>query len=194
MARIFATHDPFLQSNAQVLLLPVCTDGNILHPVLARCKSLFIDNYNDYRTKAITGELTFGDVLLNKVPKQLTGLGVQTGMAEYIANLLVAKSVEQRVSTRTLTTCLQALKPQLYQLMRYQGVRRVAFIASPLLLHADKHISGGALLDAQGIIDSFSVLADIPKLTIEVHYGRDTPLPNFHHTPQKSLESYDESR
>lgn len=178
MARILATHEPFLQSSAQMFILPVCTDGNISHPVLMRCKSLFIDNYNDYRNKAMTGELIFGDALLNKVPKQLTGLGVQTGGVEYIANLLVAKSVEQRVSPRTLIGCLKILKPKLYHLMRYQGVRRVAFIASPLLMNADTHESSGVSIDVQDIIDSFRVLADIPKLTIEVHYSRDTPLPN----------------
>lgn len=185
MARILATHEPFLQSRAQVLVLPVSMDGNILHPVVARCKTLFADNYDRYRKLAVAGELGFGEVLLSRVPRQQAGLGVQTGRADYIANLVVQQFVEHRVSVRTLTTCLKSLKPVIYQLMRYQGVRRVAFIGSPLLTEQSP-------LTAQMILETWlSVFEDMPKLTVELHFAKDTPLPE---TLQKPLENLSQTR
>lgn len=60
MAIILPTHEPFLQTKAQVLVLPVSADGNILHPVLMRCKSLFADNYQIYYKSAMQGGVKAG--------------------------------------------------------------------------------------------------------------------------------------
>lgn len=186
MARILATHEPFLQSRAQVLVLPVSVDGNIVHPVVARCKTLFADNYERYRKMVSAGELGFGEVLLSRVPRQQTGLGVQTGRVDYIANLMVQQFVGHQVSVRTLIACLSSLKTMLYELMRYQGVRRVAFIGSPLLTEQ-------SLLTAQMIVEAWcAVFEDIPKLTIELHFAKDVPLPEI--LPQKMLENLPQTR
>ncbi len=187
MATILTTHEPFLQTRAQVLVLPVSTDGNLLHPVLTRCKSLFMDNYDSYRKGAMSGELMLGQVMLNKVARQQTGLGVQSGQVDYIANLMVQKFVAHNVSRRTLTRCLQALKPLVYNLMRYHGVRRLAFLGSSLLtqhtlLEHDEYsvppITADEIVAVWG-----QVFADVPKLTIEIHFAKETPL------PQKTLEN-----
>lgn len=191
MARIFALHEPFLQSKAQLLVIPVSADGHILHPVIARSKSMFVDNYDSYHKKARAGELLLGDVLLHKIQKQHTGLGVQMGGAEYVAHIIAHQSPVQPISVRTFTKCLNNFKPHLYELMRYKGVRRVAILGSALL--------GSALLatqmDGHGMVEWLTadnimsacndVFADIPKITVGVHFSRTTALP----ITQKVLEN-----
>lgn len=185
MAHILATHDPFLQSKAQLFVLPVSTDGNILHPVVARCKTMFAENYQVYYQSAVMGELTLGQVMLNRVSRQQTGLGVRTDNAEYVANLLVQKFAYHQVSERMFLLCLKTLKPMVYELMRYQGLRRVAFIASPLLV---QHTDVPTALTAGQIIELWTqVFGDVPKLSIFIHFAKDVIL------PKKVLENQSES-
>lgn len=177
---IFTTHAPLLQSKAQLIILPMSADGNILHPVVARTKSVFFDNYDRYHKQAIAGELKLGDVLVCRIAKQHTGLGVQTSTAEYVANLIAQKSPEQPISVRTLTLCLNNLKPKLYELMRYQGVRRVAFLGSALLKTQMTDGETVAWLTPERILTvCHEVLGDVPKLSIEIYFGKDTPLPTL---------------
>ncbi|MDO4896580.1 MAG: hypothetical protein Q3971_04380 [Moraxella sp.] len=183
---VLASHEPFLQSKAQLLVLPVSTDGNICHPVVARCKSLFFDNYDHYYKKAIVGELSLGDALVCRLNKQLTGLGVQTGRAEYIANIVTQKSPTHPISTRMFVLCLKNLKPQLYELMRYKGIRRVAMLGSALLVQQMTDEKDVMFLTAERVLQiCYDVLGDVPKMTLEVHFGRDVPLPVL----QKTLEN-----
>lgn len=174
---VLASHEPFLQSKAQLLILPVSTDGNICHPVVARCKSLFFDNHEYYYKKAIAGELSLGDALVCRLNKQLTGLGVQTSRAEYIANILTQKSPTHPISVRMFALCLKNLKPQLYELMRYKGIRRVAMLGSALLVQ-ERADDTGVFLTAERILRVCDdVLGDVPKMTLEVHFSKDMPLP-----------------
>ncbi|WP_029103016.1 hypothetical protein [Moraxella caprae] len=176
---IFASHEPFLQSKAQMLIMPVSTDGNIAHPVIARCKGLYADNYEHYQKKAIGGELSLGDAMVFRISKQTTGLGVQMGGAEYVGSLVIQKFPEQPISVRMLTRSLTALKPHVYELMRYKGLRRVAILGSALLVKNATAQEGGTVewLTAEHIMNVCQdVLGDVPKLTVEVHFGRDIPL------------------
>lgn len=182
MATILSTHEPFLQSKAQVFILPVSTDGNLLHPIVARCKTMFADNYDHYHKKALVGELLLGDVLLHKIQKQHTGLGTHVGGADYIANLAVQKFPEHAITERMLTQCLKALKPKLYDLMRYHGVRRVAVVASAFLIATPNNT-----INAQQIFCAWeNIFGDTPKLTIELHFGKETDLSKI---SQKTLET-----
>lgn len=188
---MWATHEPFLQSKAQLLVLPMSADGNILHPVVARCKSQFLDNYGEYHKKAVAGELNVGDVWIHTLTKQLTGLGVQTNRAEYIANIIAQKSPKHPISVRMFERCLVNLKPQIYDLMRYKGLRRVAVLGSALLIADDNPNPNSQItwLTPEHILQiCHQVLGDVPKLTIEVHFGKDTPLPILP-SPQKVLEN-----
>ncbi|WP_066805326.1 hypothetical protein [Moraxella oblonga] len=177
---MWATHEPFLQSKAQLLVLPMSADGNIFHPVVARCKSQFYDNYDYYHKKATAGELNLGDVWIHTLTKQLTGLGVQTDRVEYIANIIAQKSPKHCISVRMFERCLINLKPQIYDLMRYKGLRRMAILGSALLVNDESPNPNSQItwLTPQDILQScHTVLGDVPKLTIEVHFGKDTPLP-----------------
>lgn len=183
MAIILPTHEPFLQTKAQVLVLPVSADGNMLHPVLARCKTLFADNYQHYYKSAIQGELKLGQVMINRLQKQHTGLGVQTGRVEYIANLITQEVVSHRISCRTLHSTIKTLRPKIYDLMRYHGIRRLAFIGSPLLMTQPDELPS---INADDILSVWmEVFGDMPKLTIELHFSKDTVLP----TIKKPLEN-----
>lgn len=161
-----------------MLIMPVSTDGNIAHPVIARCKGLYADNYEHYQKKAIGGELSLGDALVFRISKQTTGFGVQTGGAEYVGSLVVQKFPEQPISVRMLTRSLTALKPHVYELMRYKGLRRVAILGSALLVKdATQESSTVEWLTAEHVLNVCQdVLGDVPKLTVEVHFGRDIPL------------------
>ncbi len=183
MAIILPTHEPFLQTKAQVLVLPVSADGNILHPVLMRCKSLFADNYQIYYKSAMQGELRLGQVMINRLQKQHTGLGVQTGRTEYIVNLITQEFVSHRISSQTLKIAIKNLKPKIYDLMRFNGIRRLAFIGSPLLMtHLDKLPN----INADDIASIWhDIFCDITRLTIELHFSKDTVLPII----KKSLEN-----
>lgn len=186
MARIFAVHEPFLQSKAQLIAMPVSKDGHVSHPVVARAKSMFATSYDDYYKKAVAGELSLGDVLLHKIPKQHTGLGVPSGGADYVANLIAHTSPEQPISVRMFTNCLKHLKPKLYELMRYQGLRRVALLGSAFLVKEMTDDGAVAWLTTERIVQvCHDVLSDVPKLSVDVHFGRDVNLADL----QKVLEN-----
>lgn len=185
---MLVSHEPFLQSRAQMLIMPASTDGNISHPVVARCKSLFADNYEHYHHKAMAGELLLGQALVYRLTKQTTGLGVQTSSAEYVGSLIAQKSPEHPISVRLFQQCLSHLKPQIYELMRYRGVRRVSLLGSALIVKEGVKTDGEAVqwLTAKRVVQScHEILGDVPKLTIEVHFGKNIPLAEL----QKILES-----
>ncbi len=176
---VLVSHEPFLQSKAQMLIMPVSTDGNISHPVIARCKRLFADNYDQYQKKAMGGELVLGEAWICRLARQTTGLDIQTGGAEYIANLITQKFPEQPISVRLFRRCLVSLKPQIYELMRYKGVRRVAILGSALVVKDMPNQESGVIewLTAEKVVKICQeVLGDVPKLTIEVYFGKNIQL------------------
>lgn len=175
---VLISQERFLQSKAQMLVLPVSADGQITHATVAYCCRLFLQSYEQYRKQAMAGELTLGRVLIYRLQSQ-AGLGMPTTSVNYVANMVIQQSAEHPVSVRTLRTCFTALKPKLYELMRYQGLRRVAILGSAL-------IREGGVLDATQVVQVCDeVLGDVPKLTVEVYFGKETPLPVL----QKVLET-----
>ena len=179
---ILPTHERFLQSRAQMLIMPVSTDGNISHPIIARCRHLFTENYDTYHKKASAGELMLGDVLVCRLTRQLTGLGVQTNKADYIANLVAHQFAERPISVRAFRRCLSNLKFELFELMRHKGLRRVALLGSALLMveQPDEVQSSIEWLNPDSILGVCQeVLGELPKLTMEVYFAQDTPLPTL---------------
>lgn len=175
---ILVSQERFLQSKAQMLVLPVSADGQISHATVAHCCRLFVQNYEQYRKKATAGELMLGEVLVHRLQSQ-AGLGASTTSVDYVANMVVQQFAEHVVSVRMLRTCLVALKPKLYELMRYQGLRRVAILGSAL-------VREGGVLDATQVVQVCDeVLGDVPKLTVEVYFSKEMSLPVL----QKVLET-----
>ena len=135
MAIIHQTHDPILNSSAQVLVLPVNTAGKLLDPILARSKTLYPDNYQRYLRACQDGTLQVGSCLLHKCQREHTGLGAPTNSKQpsYIANLVVSDHPYHPTRASWLAAALVQLQQQLFPLIQHQGIRKIAILARPLL-------------------------------------------------------------
>lgn len=193
MATFLATHDPFLQSTAQLLVLPMSADGTILNPVLARTKSLYPSNYDCYRKAAIDGTLVLGEVLLHKCEKHIIGLGSPNNhTADYIANLISTNHAHHASELSTLTTAFNHLNGQLFELVRYKGLRQIAIFATPLFIAPTgnpefvKPASHRPISPAQ-FWQLLQKQLDLPRVRIMVHFGKEIEIDEF--TAQKITPS-----
>lgn len=189
MATIHLTHAPILSSSVQLLILPVNTAGTLLDPVLARTKTLYLDNYQRYRKACIDGSLKTGTCLIHKCTHEHSGLGVGShNKPSYIANLVTSDHPYHPARTAWLTQALTDLSDQLMALIRYQGVRKVALLARPLLFDnasinaslndAKEHMTTRLPLDWQDITLPLITqhLQELPKLRIDIHVPKSVKL------------------
>ncbi|MDO5652062.1 MAG: hypothetical protein Q4G13_08030 [Moraxella sp.] len=175
MTVLVATHEPFLQSPAQLFILPMSSSGTVLHPVLARTKTMFVSNYSAYRQACREG-IELGDVLLHRVQKQQLGLGVASNQgAQYIANLISCHHAHHDTQTSTIKACLSKLAPELFELVRYQGVRRAALLASPMFgataISQNIASQDGTAITVQELWSALAAL-DMPRLRLDVHLDK----------------------
>lgn len=135
MASLQPTHAPILNSNAQLLILPVNTAGILLDSVLLRSKTLYPDNYQRYFQACRDGSLKVGSCLIHKRQREITGLSASSNgnQPSYIANLVISDHPYHQTRTRWLNAALIDLQQQLVRLIRYQGVRKAALLARPLI-------------------------------------------------------------
>lgn len=135
MAVLEFVHAPILQNPAQLIVLPVNNAGVILDPVIARCKTLYPDNYQQYRKRCLDGTLAVGSSLLVKRQRDRAGLSVSGNgnQPSYLANLIVSDHPYHPPRQRWLISALDDLYHQLYSLMRYEGLRHIALLARPLI-------------------------------------------------------------
>lgn len=135
MITLQSTHDPILNSNAQVLILPVNTAGIWLDPVLTRSKSLYLDNYQRYHRACRDGSLIVGSCLLHKRIRERAGLSASHNgnQPSYIANLVISDHPYHPTRTRWLEAALLDFCQQIIPLIRYQGVRKMALLTRPLI-------------------------------------------------------------
>ncbi|MGM8885670.1 hypothetical protein ACS8FD_06980 [Psychrobacter sp. 1U2] len=191
MATIEQTHSPILNSNAQVLILPVNSAGILLDPVLTRGKTLYPDNYQRYHRACRDGSLMVGSCLLHKRQRELAGLSASHNgnQPNYIANLVISNHPYHPARTHWLTAALIDLQQQLIPLIRYQGVRKVALLARPFLSHHSTHMSesnsAGLTTETPRIpLDWDSVvlpliiqhLRPLPKLRVAIHIPKSVVL------------------
>lgn len=189
MATLQLTHSPILPQPAQLLILPVNNVGVILDPVIARCKILYPDNYHHYRKACLDAQLSVGTSLLVRRQREQSGLGVSgnSNRPSHIANLVVCDHPYHPVRRAWLSSALDELKTQLFELMRHEGLRSVALLARPLIYpnhsrdSAEEDLQSShqrdfaeakvPLLDWQQDILPLleQKLADLPKLRIEIH-------------------------
>ena len=157
----------------------------LLDPVLARAKTLFPDNHQRYHRVCRDGSLSVGSCLLHKRTREQAGLGVSSNgnQPSYIANLVVSNHPYHPTRSRWLKAALLDLQQQMMPLIRYQGIRRVALLARPLIFDnprdADSHKSTDLLpLDWQA--DTLPLLTeylqDLPKLRIDIHLPKSIDL------------------
>jgi len=184
MANIQLTHAPILNSSAQLLILPVNTAGILLDPVLARTKTLFSDNYQSYYQACRDGNLNVGSCLLIKRALEQTGLGASSSgnQPSYIANLVISDHPYHPARTRWLNAALADLQEQLLPLIRYQGIRRAALLARPLMFENPREDTN-ATIRSENLIpldwhtDTLPLLTQhlqsLPKLCIDIHLPKD---------------------
>lgn len=190
MAVIHQTHEPILNSNAQVLVLPVNNAGTLLDSVLMRTKTLYADNYQGYRRGCLDGSLKVGSCLLHKRQRELAGLSASTNSNQpnYIANLVISDHPYHATHLRWLGAALLEFQQQLLPLIRYQGVRRIAILTRPLIVptaqNTDDHSTADSathlntsISSAFKALDWYSEilplvtqhLQDLPKVRIDLH-------------------------
>ena len=189
MAHLQLTHAPILNSSAQLLILPVNNAGILLDPILTRSKNLYPDNYQRYYRACRDGSLMVGGCLMHKRSREQAGLGVSShgNQPSYIANLVISDHPYHPTRTRWLTAALVDLQQQLIPLIRYQGIRRVALLARPLItshaqnLSAQNNTINDAELEKSIALDWSSDilplvahhLEDLPNLRIDIHLPKD---------------------
>ena len=184
MATLQLTHAPILTSSAQLLILPVNTAGVLLDPVLTKSKTLFPDNYQRYYRACRDGSLNVGSCLLHKRILEQAGLGISSNgnQPNYIANLVISDHPYHPARMRWLMAALTEFQQQLIPLIHYQGIRRIALLARPLIYsntrdnETDTHNSANSLpLDWDTDILPLLIekLQDLPKLRIDVHVPRN---------------------
>ena len=189
MAHLQLTHAPILNSSAQLLILPVNNAGILLDPILTRSKNLYPDNYQRYYRACRDGSLMVGSCLVHKRSREQAGLGVSSNgnQPSYIANLVISDHPYHPTRSRWLTAALVDLQQQLIPLIRYQGIRRVALLARPLITShaqngsAQNYAINDAELEKSIALDWYSDilplvahhLEDLPNLRIDIHLPKD---------------------
>lgn len=189
MASLQLTHAPILNSSAQLLILPVNNAGILLDPILTRSKNLYPDNYQRYFRACREGSLMVGSCLMHKRAREQAGLGVSSNGSQpsYIANLVVSDHPYHPSRASWLIAALVDLQQQLIPLIRYQGIRRVALLARPLIAHHLQHnptqndASNNAEVEKLIALEWHSNLLplinqhlqDLPKLRIDIHLPKN---------------------
>ena len=189
MAGLQLTHAPILNSSAQLLILPVNNAGILLDPILTRSKNLYPDNYQRYYRACRDGSLLVGSCLMHKRSREQAGLGVSSNgnQPSHIANLVISDHAYHPTRARWLTAALVDLQQQLIPLVRYQGIRRVALLARPLISsHSQNRSAQNNDIENAELAKSIALdwhtdilpllthhLQDLPKLRIDIHLPKD---------------------
>lgn len=189
MAGLQLTHAPILNSSAQLLILPVNNAGILLDPILTRSKNLYPDNYQRYYRSCRDGSLLVGSCLMHKRSREQVGLGVSSNgnQPSHIANLVISDHAYHPTRARWLTAALVDLQQQLIPLVRYQGIRRVALLARPLISsHSQNRSTQNNDIENAELAKSIALdwhtdilpllthhLQDLPKLRIDIHLPKD---------------------
>ena len=189
MANLQLTHAPILNSSAQLLILPVNNAGILLDPILTRSKNLYPDNYQRYYRACRDGSLLVGSCLMHKRSREQAGLGVSSNgnQPSYIANLVISDHAYHPTRARWLTAALVDLQQQLIPLVRYQGIRRVALLARPLISsHSQNRSAQNNDIENAELAKSIALdwhtdilpllthhLQDLPKLRIDIHLPKE---------------------
>ena len=189
MAGLQLTHAPILNSSAQLLILPVNNAGILLDPILTRSKNLYPDNYQRYYRACRDGNLLVGSCLMHKRSREQAGLGVSSNGNQpiHIANLVISDHAYHPTRARWLTAALVDLQQQLIPLVRYQGIRRVALLARPLISsHSQNRSTQNNAINNAKLAKSIALdwhsdilpllthhLQDLPKLRIDIHLPKE---------------------
>lgn len=166
MSQFVARQSSILHSRAELLILPLPSDG-LVYGVLARLLGLYPSVYQNYRELAQKGKLTLGDVLLCPVQKEVVGLGVGSGkLASHVAIIIIHHQLSDPVRLSTLKTTYQTLRLQIFELMRTKSLKLVA-------MHHKFGIFGNEATNDEGLAEQVGQLLveylSVPRVKFEVY-------------------------
>lgn len=124
------------QDRYQALLTPVPVSGVFRHRSLLRLQTLYPEYYTHYRQACERSELGLGQLLIYQTQRDLAGMGVGGALSKpkFIVSMGVTEFAENRPHLSAIQTAFINLESVLFDWGRYQGIRRVALLASDTLL------------------------------------------------------------
>lgn len=127
------------QDRYQALIMPVPVSGIFRHRSLLKIQSLYPEFYATYRQACERSELGLGELLLYESQRDLVGMGVGGALSKpkFLVAMAVTEFAENRPHFEFIVSALQSLDKVLFDWGRYQGIRRVAVLASDELLVPD---------------------------------------------------------
>lgn len=164
-ARFVARQSSMLHSRAELLVLPLPSDGVVYDRTLTRLLGLYPSVLGAYKELAQKGKLALGDVLIYPVQKEIAGLGVGSPKtANHIAIIIAHHHHTDPVRLSTLKGVYQELHAPLFELMRAKSLRLVAIYHHMALF--GEHTAD----DAWRVLTEF---LDVSRLTIEVYLTQE---------------------
>ncbi|QRO12869.1 hypothetical protein I6J32_09660 [Moraxella osloensis] len=127
------------QDRYQALIMPVPVSGVFRHRALLKFQSLYPEHYTVYKQACERSQLLLGDVLQFTPQRDLAGMAVGGALSKpkYIVDMAVTEFAENSPHLEYIVSAFQSLNKVLFDWGRYQGVRRVAVLASDELLVPD---------------------------------------------------------
>lgn len=132
----FADKKTLFHDRYQALIMPVPVSGIFRQRQLLKLQTLYPDYYVNYKQACERSELTLGDIVCYQSQRDLAGMGVGGALSKpkYLVNLAVTEFAENRPHREFIQLGLQKLEPLLMAWGRYEGIRRVALLASDDLI------------------------------------------------------------
>lgn len=127
------------QDRYQALIMPVPVSGIFRHRALLKYQSLYPEHYTVYRQACERSQLLLGDVLQFTPQRDLAGMAVGGALSkpQFIVDMAVTEFAENSPHLEYIVSAFQSLNKVLFDWGRYQGIRRVAVLASDELLVPD---------------------------------------------------------
>lgn len=170
--KLIANQTSILHSRASVLLLGLSSDGTVLSPTVERLMGLYPCFYRQYKEQAQTGELKLGDIIIHSVQKQATGLSVGTNTgATHLIGAIVHAHPTQNTKALAWQTALPMIDNELYQLMRYKGIRHIALLAPK-----DNEPS---LQESSCVFWQSLQRLNTPRMRLDVHFDKMVDISGF---------------
>lgn len=120
----------------QALIMPVPISGIFRHRSLLRFQSVYPEHYAIYKQLCEHGQLLLGENFVYESQRDLAGMGVGGSLSKpkFLVDMAITEFAENQPHLNHIEQCLQKLKHTLFQWGRYDGIRRVAMLASDDLI------------------------------------------------------------
>ena len=121
--------------------MPVPVSGIFRHRALLKYQSLYPEHYTIYKQACERSQLLLGDVLQFTPQRDLAGMAVGGALSkpQFILDMAITEFTENPPHVEYIVLTLQKLEKIVFDWGRYQGIRRVAILASDeLILPKDK--------------------------------------------------------